>query len=260
MTLPGTEAVSKEGKYIYCIIESSEPRSFGPLGIGATGDELTTICYNDIAAVVSNSPIMKYPLWREHIIAHEKAIEEVMKEYQVLPVRFSTIAEDEEKITKILEREHDRFTELLMKMSGKTELSLIAIFKEDVIYKEIAGKYQDIRVFKEKIAGLPPGKSHGQLMEIGRMVEAALNKEREIYKEEILNTLTALSCDVKVNDNYGELMIIKAAFLVERRREEEFDRKVNELAEKYAEKIRFKYVGTLPPFNFVNLVIEMWRY
>lgn len=250
----------KEGKYIYCIIESNQPRSFGPLGIGARGDELYTICFNDIAAVVSNSPILKYSISRENTIAHEKAIEEVMKEYTVLPVRFATIAEDEEKVKKILEKEHDRFAELLMNMGGKTELSLIAIFKEDVIYKEITEKYQDIRVFKEKIAGLPPGKTHGQLMEIGRRVEAALHKEREIYKEEILNTLTALSCDVKVNDNYGELMIIKAAFLVERYREEEFDRKVNELAEKYVEKIRFKYVGTLPPFNFVNLVIEAGNY
>ena len=248
------------GKYIYCIIGSGRPRSFGPFGIGGKGEELTTICFDGIAAVVSNSPIMKYALSRENMIAHEKAIEEVMKEYHVLPVRFSTIAEDEEKIAKILEKEHDRFAELLKTMAGKMELSVIAIFKEDVIYKDIAEKYQDIRAFKERIAGLPPEKTRGPLMEIGRTVEAALHQEREIHKKEILDTLTALSCDVKVNDNYGELMILKAAFLVERCREEEFDRKVNELAEKYVGKIRFKYVGTLPPFNFVNLVIETGNY
>lgn len=248
------------GKYIYCIIESGRPRSFGPFGIGGKGEELTTICFDGIAAVVSNSPIMKYALSRENMIAHEKAIEEVMKEYHVLPVRFSTIAEDEEKIAKILEKEHDRFAELLKTMAGKMELSVIAIFKEDVIYKDIAEKYQDIRAFKERIAGLPPEKTRGPLMEIGRRVEAALHQEREIHKKEILDTLTALSCDVKVNDNYGELMILKAAFLVERCREEEFDRKVNELAEKYVGKIRFNYVGTLPPFNFVNLVIETGNY
>ena len=35
--------VLKEGKYIYCIIASSEAQSFGPLGIGGRGDELHTI-------------------------------------------------------------------------------------------------------------------------------------------------------------------------------------------------------------------------
>ena len=248
------------GKYIYCIIESDRPRSFGPLGIGGKGEALTTISFDGIAAVVSDSQIMKYPLSRDNMIAHEKAIEEVMKEHQVLPVRFCTIAESEEKIMKILEKEHDRFAELLKTMAGKTELSVIAIFKEDVIYKDIMEKYRDIRAFKERIAGLPPEKNRGPLMEIGRRVEAALQKEREIHKEEILDTLTALSCDVKVNDNYGEMMIIKAAFLVERRREAEFDRTVNDLAEKYVGKIRFNYVGTLPPFNFVNLVIETGNY
>jgi hypothetical protein len=248
------------GKYIYCIIESGRPRSFGPLGIGSNGEELTSICFQGIAAVVSNSPIMKYALSRENMIAHEKAIEEVMKEFQVLPVRFSTIAEDEGKIVKILEKEHARFTGLLKNMAGKTELSVIAIFKEDIIYKDITEKYQEIRAFKERIAGLPPEKTRGPLMEIGRRVEAALHQEREIHKEEILQALTALSCDVKVSDNYGELMILKAAFLVERRREKEFDRTVNDLADKYAGKIRFKYVGTLPPFNFVNLVIETGNY
>ena len=248
------------GKYIYCIIASDRPQSFGPFGVGDQRAELTTICFDDIAAVVSDSPIIKYRVSRDNLITHEKAIEEVMKAYQVLPVRFSTIAENEEKIAKILEKEHDRFAELLKTMNGKTELSVIAIFKEDVIYNDITEKYKDIRAFKGRIANLSPEKARGPLMEIGRKVEEALSQEREIHKQEILEALTALSCDVKVHDNYGEMMILKAAFLVERWREAEFDRKVNALAEKYVGKIRFKYVGTLPPFNFVNLVIETGNY
>ncbi|MEK7271899.1 MAG: GvpL/GvpF family gas vesicle protein, partial [Nitrospirota bacterium] len=101
--------MEKEGKYIYCIIASNEARSFGTLGIGDRGDEVYTICFNDIAAVVSNSPIKKYPVSRENLIPHERAIEEVMKTHTVLPVRYCTIAEDEEKVKKILEKEHDRF-------------------------------------------------------------------------------------------------------------------------------------------------------
>ena len=38
-----TATAVHEGKYIYCIIGSSEPRSFGPLGIGGRGDSLHTI-------------------------------------------------------------------------------------------------------------------------------------------------------------------------------------------------------------------------
>ena len=161
------EMAAKEGKYICCIIESGEFQSFGPLGIGGRGDEVYTICFDDLAAVVSNSPIVKYSVSRENMVAHEKAIEEVMKEHVVLPVRFCTIAEDEEKVKKILEKEHDKFKDLLSKMKGKKELGLKAIFKEDVIYKDIIERYEDIRLLKEKIATLPHNVSHYQRMEIG---------------------------------------------------------------------------------------------
>jgi len=250
----------EEGKYIYCIIDSNQPQSFGPLGIGGRGDELYTICFDDIAALVSNAPIKKYRISRENSLTHEKAIEAVMAEHAVLPVRFATVTQDEEKVMKILEAEYERFKELLYQMKDKIELCVKAVFKEDVVYKNILEKYEDIKVLKEKIAPLPPEKTHHQRMKIGEMVETALQQEKQTIEEDILNTLSPLAVEVKTNDSYGELMIINAAFLVEKEKEAEFDRQVQELSNKYGEKVNFKFVGPLPPFNFVNLIIETGKY
>ena len=41
-----------EGKYVYCIIETNEPRSFGPMGIGGRGDDVYTVHHKGLAAVV----------------------------------------------------------------------------------------------------------------------------------------------------------------------------------------------------------------
>ncbi len=252
--------MQKEGKYIYCIIDDGKVQTFGPMGIGDGGNELYTVCFNDLAAVVSNSPIINYSVSRENMIAHEKAIEEVMKKHTVLPVRFCTIAEDEVKVKRILEKEYDKFKNLLKGIQGKRELGLKVVLKEDVIYKDILEKYKEIKVLKEKIATLPSEKTYSQRAKIGEMVEAALQKEKEIYGEEILNTLSPLALEVKTNNTYGERMIINAAFLVERHKEAEFDRRVQELDATYGDKMKFKYVGTLPPFNFINLVIETGKY
>jgi len=254
------ETTLKEGKYLYCITESNETRSFGPLGIGDRGDELYTICHGGIAAVVSSAPIKKYRVSRDNSLAHEKAIETVMIEHPVLPVRFATIAEDEDKVRRILEAEHEKFKYLLNDVRDKTELGLKAMFKEEVIYKEILEKYEDIRSRKETIAALDPGKSHLQRMEIGRMVEDALQNENQIAKNDILNVLSPLAVEVRLNNTYGELMIINAAFFVARSKESDFDRQVHDLDDRYGEKIRFKYVGPLPPFNFINIVIETEKY
>ena len=108
---------------------------FGAIGIGGRGDDVYTVCFRDIGAVVSKSPVRKYPVAREHLMPHEEVIEEVMKTHTVLPVRFATIDEDEEKVKWILEREYSKFVELLKKMQGKKELALKLMLKEDLVYK-----------------------------------------------------------------------------------------------------------------------------
>lgn len=247
------ETLNGKGKYIYCIININQPNTFGAHGIGGQRDELYTVCFNDIGAVVSNSPVINYPISKVNMLSHAKAIEVVMRECTVLPVRFNTIAEDEGKVKKILEMEYDKFKSLINKLGCKKELGLKAIFTGDEIYKDILEKYKDIKTLKEK---LERSKAYNQLLEVGAMVEKALEKEKEICKEEILNSLSPLAIEVKINKVYGELMILNAAFLVEKHKEVEFDHTVHELDAKYGNKIKFKYVGTVPPFNFVNLVIE----
>jgi len=94
------------------------------------------------------------------------------------------------------------------------------------------------------------------VQKIGEMVVEALKKETSNYKDLILNDLTPISEEVKINDNYGEMMILNSAFLIKNTNEPEFDKVVNELDEKFGRFMTFKYVGTLPPYNFVNLSIN----
>ena len=47
-----------EGKYVYCVIRSDQPLSFGPLGLGPEPAQVHTIHFRDICAVVSNTPMV----------------------------------------------------------------------------------------------------------------------------------------------------------------------------------------------------------
>jgi hypothetical protein len=250
--------VPKEGKYIYGIIRHSGPLDYGPIGIGKRGDLVYTINFKDISAVVSNSPIIQYEARRVNMITHENVLEEVMKQFTVLPVRFSTISEhnDDAGILRILEKEYIKLDDMLGKMEGKKELGLKVLAQEAAIYESILEKYDGIRSLRDKLIDLPADKTHYQRMKIGEMVAEALKKETGNYKNIILNVLSPLANDVKINDNYGELMILNAAFLIKNAVEKDFDKAVNELDEKYCNLMIFKYVGTLPPYNFVNLVIN----
>jgi hypothetical protein len=255
------ERKSEEGKYLYCVIDCKEGKpgkDFGLLGIGGRGDQLSSLSHKDVAMVVSNSPIKKYPVSRENCLAHQQAIEAVMKEgFTVLPVRYCTIADDEGQVKKILKRDYERFKDLLLKMENKVELGLKAIFDEKLIYQDILAKNKEIRLWKEKLINKPLEKTYHQRIKVGRMVESALNAEKEKAKTLALRTLKGLAEDYVVADNYGERMLLNTSFLVERNKEPEFDKKVDELNERFEQKVKLKYVGEMPPFNFVCLEIDL---
>lgn len=74
--------MTEEGKYIYSIIQENESRSFGPIGIN--NREVNLVSYQDIAAVVSNTPVINFGRLdktelTKHIAIHQKVNEEIMK-------------------------------------------------------------------------------------------------------------------------------------------------------------------------------------
>ncbi|MFA4844530.1 MAG: GvpL/GvpF family gas vesicle protein [Candidatus Margulisiibacteriota bacterium] len=246
--------MDKEGKYIYCIIETNFPCNFGSIGIGGRGDEVTTISCEGLSAVVSNTPMTKYTLSRDNLIAHEKAIEKVMQEFTVLPVRFCSIAESADEIRNLLGKRHSEFKSLLRDMDGKVELGLKAFWKDmKVIYKEIANSPEVSAKKKKGASGLE------EQIEAGKLVERLLEKKKEEEGEEILTHLRHSAYNIALGKLLTENMFLNAAFLVDKAREMEFDTLVDELDKKYSAKggrAQFKYVGPLPPYNFVNVVIK----
>ena len=102
-------------KYIYCIIGCSDSRFFDCTGIGDTGNDVYTVCYHNIAAVISDSRVNKYENSRKNMISHEKVLEHVMQEFTVLPVRFGTISDSSspfQEIQKLISYKYDEFSEL----------------------------------------------------------------------------------------------------------------------------------------------------
>lgn len=243
----------EDGLYIYCIIRSSKAVSFGNIGIGGAGNEVKTVGYDDMHAVVSKAPLTKYDASRENMMAHELVIETVMRDYAVLPLRFATVMNDESDVKKLLEVKYEKFVEELERVDGKVELGVKAIAKKDVVFEEILMKNDDICALKEKIQGLPHEKTYYDRLAIGRMVESALEDEKKKYRKIILEALEPVALEMKENNGFGDRMIVNASFFVDKEKEGHFDDCINELGEQYGDKIIFKYVGGIPPYNFVNL-------
>jgi len=249
--------MAKEGQYVYCIIESNEGRNFGPIGMGERGDIVSTIGFNDISAVISSSPMTKYVINRENMTTHEKVIEEVMKDYTVLPVRFCTIAASAEEVRTLLRRRHSEFKGLLRDMDNKVEMGLKAVWKDiSLIFHEIGEENKEIKKLKKKAQEKSEKGDNTLKISLGKMVKKVLERKKADEARAVVNMFKRTAIDVKTNDVFGDNMFLNAAFLIDRTREKEFDFLVEDLVKKYDDRVKFKYIGPAPPFNFVNIVVK----
>jgi hypothetical protein len=246
-----------EGEYMYCIIRCSEPRQFTTLGIGERGDIVHTTHFKDLAVVVSDSPMIEYESRRRNMMAHTKVLEEVMQEFTILPVRFGTIAPSVEAIQeKLLKRRFGEFHGLLQEMESRVELGLKAFWYEDIIFNEIVEDNPPIRRLRDSLMGRPSEETYYERIRLGEMIEAAMWKKRDEDAEKILTLLRPLVYKTRANKVVMDRMVLNAAFLVKEARQAEFDAAVDKLDEEMGKRLIFKYVGPVPPYNFVNIVVH----
>jgi len=244
------------GKYMYCIIRCPEPPQFTNRGIGERGDVVNTVHFMDLAAVVSDSPIIEYDSSRRNMMAHTLVLEEVMREFTILPVRFGTIAPSAEAIQeKVLKRRFGELHGLLQEMEGRVELGIKAFWYEGIIFQEIVEENQAIRHLRDSLTGCRPEETYYERIRLGEMIESAMWKKRDEDAERILVHLRPLAYQTQANKVAMDRMVLNAAFLVEKARQPEFDTAVRLLDEEMGKRLIFKYVGPVPPYNFVNIVV-----
>jgi len=107
------------------------------------------VCHKDIGAVISASHVDKYSVTRANTMAHQKVMEEVMKDYPLLPVRFGTIGEESDQIReKVLKGRYGELKELLTYMEDKIELGLKILWADrEAAFQGNRGRkqgYQDV--------------------------------------------------------------------------------------------------------------------
>jgi hypothetical protein len=248
---------SSRGKYVYCVIYGDKPLSFGPLGIGIDPTDVHTVNYKDIAAVVSDTAIAVHEPTRANVLAHERVNETVMRDHTVIPMSFGTVFKTRDDIHELLRSAYEAFKDVLVKMEDKLEFGLKVLWDRDLIIKELEKDNEDIRRLKGEITS-QKGSTYFARMQYGRLVDAALQQRSEKYVHDIFEALRPVSVASRANKPIGDRMIMNAAFLVRRDKEEDFDAVVKKIGATHTN-VTFKYTGPWPPYNFVNIRLKLER-
>jgi len=260
---PGDRKIKENGlaagQYLYAIIACREPREFKTRGIGERGDIVHTINYRRLAAAVSNSPIAEYENSRRNMMAHTVVLEEVMTEYDILPVRFGTVATSADAIENhLLAPRYEEFTALLEDMHGRIELGLKAFWHEGAAFEEVVRENGQIRKLRATLQGRSLEETYYERIRLGEEVEKAMNLIRARDEEAILSRLKQFSHKTRTYKIISDRMVLNAAFLIDRKNSAAMDEAVKRLDEEFCDRLMFKYVGPVPPYNFVNIVVN-WK-
>ena len=258
---PTAAPATGEGIYVYCVIESVEPRTFGSIGIGGRGDDVFTVHYRDLAAVVSRTPLQVYDPTRENALAHEHVNEVVMIDNGITPVpmSFGTVFRTEKDTVEFLKDTYDALRDVLGKMKDKLEFGLKVNWNRDEVLAEIEQENEEIRRLKSEILNNQQSSTYFARMQLGRLVDQALVEKSDTYVAEIYDLLRDAAIASRSNKPIGDKMIMNAAFLVEREKTKTFDEQISEIARKYENKLSFLYTGPWPPYNFVNIRLKLER-
>src|SRR5436309_98183 len=252
-------APGEGGRYVYGIVETRENLNLGKIGIGGAGEQVDTVNHLDIADVVSKTPVAICDPTRENALAHEHVIETVMKNYTIIPMSFGTVFRTDDDIRQVLRSIYPSLKDVLNQMAGKLEFGLKVNWDRDQIIEELQQHDEELRRFHHEIVRKQLQSTYFARMQLGRMIDKSLGERSTEYVREIYEALRDVCVASRDNQPIGDKMIMNAAFLVERDREAEFDAVVNKIAKKYGKRLKFKYTGPWPPYNFVNIRLKLER-
>lgn len=244
--------MNEKGKYVYCIIRCRGIRSFGEIGIGGRGDEVYTVPYRDLSAVVSDTPLVKYEPDEETAFAHEHVVDRVLSEYAVLPLKFCTIFKDEAGIRRALAKLYDKFFMEFKRLEGRVEMGVKVLWAPQAAMNEIEQVSEKVSRLKRQMSSKSFGAAHLMRTRLEKVVGQELNRKADEYSARIYNSLKKESDDSRLNSLIGH-MIVNAAFLVRKDKLEDFKSNFELIRSEYTGKgFEFILSGPWPPYNFVT--------
>ncbi|MGY0490803.1 GvpL/GvpF family gas vesicle protein [Streptomyces sp. WG-D5] len=237
------------GTYIYGIASSEHPAL--PAGMGGIGDparEVRLVTAGPLAAIVSDSPENLRPKRRD-LLAHQSVLAEAGAAGPVLPMRFGSLAPDDESVAAVLAERADHYQERLDELDGKVEYNVKAQHDEDAVLHQVMVDDAELRTLTEanRQAG---GGTYEERLRLGELVVSAVQDRERTDAVALRQMLEPVAAAVSSGpESTGWLANL--SFLVDKKEAEHFLAAVDEIRGGHPH-LLLTVNGPLPPYSFVD--------
>lgn len=197
-----------EGRYVYCVAEGSRAMHFGKIGLEGTA--VYTIPYQDISAVVHDSPPKPYEsedkeLVKKWVVTHEEVIEAVQERSgTALPFGFDTIIKADngedvgEKVRGWLKGDYRELKKKLYRVKGKAEYAVQISWDAKIIARKLVEKDGELKKIDEEIKSKPKGAAYMYKQKLEKLLRRKLGKEASGCFEEFFEGIKDRVDEIKV--------------------------------------------------------------
>jgi hypothetical protein len=238
--------------YVYCFTDARHSLPLdGLLGVGAEGAAPRVIRHEGLTAVIGDAPEGLRPKRRD-LVAHETVLETLSAAGAVVPMRFGTVAPDDDAVVAELARGASRYTELLTRLTGHSERNVKGGHQEHALLADLLTANPELRAQNEALRAAGGGSQPDQVA-FGERMALAIEQRRTRDAAYIVAALRPLA----MLDRHAPAVkdcFVNVSFLVPSGAQDDFDAVVAQLRtamEGYAE---LRVSGPLPPYSFVDAV------
>ncbi|MEU7576967.1 GvpL/GvpF family gas vesicle protein [Streptomyces sp. NPDC041068] len=235
--------------YIYGIASSSHPAlPDGMEGIGRPACVVRVLKQGELAAIVSDAPDDLKPKRRD-LLAHQNVLTEAGAAGAVLPMRFGSLAPDDEAVATVLGERADHYEERLRALDGKVEYNVKATHNEQAVLHQVLAENPELRAMVEANQRQGGG-SYEQKLQLGEMVSSTVRAREASDAVEVRRALEPAAEAVGVGPE-GTGWLANISFLVDRGSADGFLGAVDELRSTQPH-LELRVHGPLPPYSFVD--------
>lgn len=249
----GEETEHGVGTYVYGVV-----RPGGSVAVsGEDGvPDVRVVEAGGLAALVSDSPEKAS---REAVLSHNLVLEAALDDSPVVPFRFGVVMKDDDSVrTEILEAHHDELATLLERLEGRVQYALKVSYHEDAVVADVLAGEPELARLRDQVHGRPEDATYKQRVRLGELLNKAIEQRRRRDGKEILDALLPLAEAVDLEGPEDELMLANVVFLLKQDQIDEFNATLEEIAGPRAELMRFRLIGPMPAYNFIEVEGAAW--
>jgi hypothetical protein len=244
--------------YVYGIIPAADADQWPETpGLGDPGSTVRTVTEGGMAALVSDLPPDHMPGRLEDLETHRRVLSQAIERGTAIPMRFGVVMDGDDVVRqRLLARHAAELSDVLHRLNGHVQMNVKAFYAEDALLEDVLSTQPDLARQSAALAQLPESEMSAARVQFGEMVAKAVETRRAEVESALMDKLSPLAADVRLDPPTSDRVAFNAQLLIHRDRREALDDEIRELGETLSGILAFRYIGPLAPFSFADLALE----